>query len=179
MARPLQWCVDWNHLTFRQRFLIDGPFWSTRDRAYRDILRQLRKRSEADLAAWDAYPADVAKLAKELAGMIQAEGIWPFACFLPDDPADIVLAVHMDFTDKWDVLPAYYSIIKKESGAEMDVAFWERLQQGSMTYAEAVAEICMAKVNSPQSPTKRRSLWSRLLGGLREKARSLFGRSPS
>lgn len=152
MARPLKWCVDWNHLTFWQRFLINAPFWATEDRAYRDILRQLKERSEADLAAWDAQPADVAKLAKELAGMIQAEGIWPSACFLPDDPADIVLAVHMDFTDKWDVLPACCSLIEKDLGVEMDRAFWERLEQGTTTYGEAVTEICRAKTDGLGAP---------------------------
>jgi hypothetical protein len=63
--------VDWNNLTPRQRFVLTFSDWfGIRKKAYADLSRQLRARSETDLAAWSAYPEDV----KELAACLHLSG---------------------------------------------------------------------------------------------------------
>lgn len=138
-AKPLTWCLDWNNLKPKEKFLMGCPFVATEDKVYKDIVNQLKQRALDDLKAWDAYPKEVADLAKKISAVLQDEGVWPSAIFLPDDPADIPLGHYFDFTDKWDFMPISFKIIEKDLGIEMDMDFWESLSE--ITYAKAIETI--------------------------------------
>ena len=118
------------------------PFVATEDRVFADIVRQLNERTESDLAAWNKYPDGVRLMAGDLSEQLKSEGIWPSALFLPDDPADIPLGNRFGETDKWDFLPAVVSIVEKNLGIRMDMAWWNALPR--MTYAQAVEQIEMS-----------------------------------
>lgn len=129
------------------------PFAATEHRVRADILRQLSGRSAADLSAWDSYPPEVRWLAAELSSARMSHDIWPSAVFLPDDPADIPMGDHFGETDRWDFLPATFSIVEKEMGINMDAGFWDGL--AGMTYAQAVG--MMARKRAEQDAAKGRS----------------------
>lgn len=89
------------------------PFVATEDRVFADIVRQLSERTDSNLAAWRKYPDEVRLMASDLSERLKAEDIWPSSFFLPDDPADIPLGNRFGETDKWDFLPAAYTIVEK------------------------------------------------------------------
>jgi hypothetical protein len=136
-TKPLRWCVDWKNPSFKDRFLMGCPFVGTEDRAYKDIACQLKERTEADLAAWDAYPQAVRQLALGVATALKEERIWPSRVFLPTDPADIPF--DLQATDRWDLLPAAFAIVEKDFGIKMDPEFWGKLP--GMSYAQAIEEL--------------------------------------
>jgi hypothetical protein len=139
MAQPLRWCVDWHNPNFKVRFLMWLPLFGPDEKAYRDIVRQLSERTEKDLAEWDRFPPQVREMAQLLSASFKAEGIWPSALFLPDDPADIPFGYHLDLTDTWDMFPASICIAEAAVGVKMPAGFWECLE--NLTYAEVVEKI--------------------------------------
>ena len=128
------------------------PFTSTEDRAYDDIVRQLKERTETDLAVWDAYPPDVRQLALGVASAFKDKGIWPSRVFLPTDPADILF--YLRETGSWDMLPAAFEILEKDFGVEMDCGFWDKLAE--FTYVQAI-EIILAKKAEQSAQADARS----------------------
>jgi hypothetical protein len=140
MTEPLKWCLDWDHLTFREKLLMGAPFVATEDQAYRDVVRQLKKRTEVAMEEWAKYPQEVSQLAKSVSQALKSDGIWPSEAFVPDDPADIPFALRFDFTDKWDLMPYSIDLVEKRLGIKMQTNFWDRLN--TMSFAEAIAEIC-------------------------------------
>lgn len=152
MAKPLKWCLDWNNLSFKERFLMRTPFVGTEDKAYKDIVRQLEQRTKDDLSAWDKYPDEISQLANKISKLFEADGIWPNAIFLPDDPADIPFALRFDFTDKFDLIPASIYIIEKDLGIEMEIDFWENLEKLSFAQSIEIIKKSMDK-NQKHAPT--------------------------
>jgi hypothetical protein len=146
MRNPLKWCIDWSKPTFKDRFLMGSPFRATEDRVRQDIHRQLSERDETDLGLWNRYPPEVQLLAEHLTSRLKADGIWPSALFLPDDPADIPLGFKLGETDKWDFMPASVTIVEKDMGIVMDLAFWDGLSE--MTFAQAI-EMMIKKKAEP------------------------------
>ena len=153
MTTPLQWSIDWAKPSFKERFLMGCPFVATEDRVFADILRQLSERRESDLAAWDKYPDEVRLMVRDLSERLKAEGIWPSALFLPDDPADIPLGNRFGETDKWDFLPAVYTIVEKNLGIKMDMAFWDDLP--SMMYVQAVERMITQRAEQTGGTLRR------------------------
>jgi hypothetical protein len=140
-TKPLRWCLDWNNPSPKDRFLMGCPFVGTEDRAYKDIVCQLKERTEADLAVWDAYPPEVRQLALGVASALKDQRIWPSRVFLPTDPADIPF--HLRETDRWDLLPAAFGILEKDFGIKMESEFWDNLP--GMTYGQAIEELVAKK----------------------------------
>ena len=136
-------------MTFKERFLLGAPFVATEDKAYKDIISQLNERNESYLAAWDKYPPDIGRLAIDLSKRLQIERVWPSAIFLPDDPADIPLGGHFDFTDKLDFYPIAYSIVEKDMKIKMDTDFWNSLPK--MTFGQAIEKLYRKKVELSSS----------------------------
>ena len=153
MTKPLKWSIDWEHLTFKQRFLMGAPFVATEDKVHRDILQQLNGRTEADIAAWDTYSAEVSQLAKDVAARLKVERIWPSSIFLPDDPADIPLGGHFGQTDRYDLAPAAFAIVEEEAGIKLNLAFWEGLSH--MTYVQAVEQMIRQKAEQAGGTLRR------------------------
>jgi acyl carrier protein len=143
MAEPLRWCLDWDHLSRKEKFLMGAPFLATEDRAYRDIVRQLETRTVSQIEEWARFPGDVQDLARRISRALKNDGVWPSELFLPDDPADIPFALHFDFTDKWDSIHYSIDLVEKRFGIEIPIDFWERLD--TMSFAEAVTEILRHK----------------------------------
>ena len=156
--KPLKWNIDWENMTFKERFLLGAPFIATEDKAYKDIAAQLKERDDSYLSEWDKYSPDIKKLAIDLLNRIKNENIWPSAIFLPDDPADIPLGVHFDFTDKLDFYPIAYSIVEKDLKIKMDTDFWNGLHK--MTFGQAIEKLYKKKAElsasgNPASPSAR------------------------
>ena len=153
MTEPLRWCLDWNHLSRKEKFLKGAPFLATEDRAYRDIVRQLETRTVSQIEEWARFPRDVQDLARRISQALKNDGVWPSELFLPDDPADIPFALHFDFTDKWDSRHYSIDLIEERLGIEIPIDFWERL--ATMSFAAAITEICRNKAE--QSVATERS----------------------
>lgn len=129
LAKPLTWCVDWQNLTSKEKFLMGMPFIGPDIKAYKDIKRQLEERSEENLKEWDKYPEEISKLAKQIIDLYKKKNLWPNPLFLPQDPADIAFCLRFDLTDKYDLLPESMRIVEKDIGIEMDEEFWETLHK--------------------------------------------------
>ncbi|MBA4387280.1 MAG: hypothetical protein C0404_04820 [Verrucomicrobia bacterium] len=153
MTKPLKWSIDWAKPSFKERLLMGCPLVATEDRVYADIVRQLSERTESDLLAWNKYQEEVRLMAGALSEKLKAERIWPSALFLPDDPADIPLGNRFEETDKWDFLPAVYSIVEKDLGIKMDAGFWDGLS--CMTYVQAVEQMIRRKAEQAGSGSDR------------------------
>lgn len=135
MTKPLKWCVNWDNLSFKERFLIGTPFIGTDVIAYKDIVRQLKTRTEIDLENWDRFPDKISKIALNIMKLFKTNQIWPNPIFIPEDPADITFALYFDLTDKFDIMPASIDIVQKEYGIELDAEFWEELEKLSFLQA--------------------------------------------
>ena len=134
-------------MAFKDRLLMGSPVGATEERASKDIVRQLKERTEADLAAWDAYTPEVRKLALDLASALNDQGLWPSRVFLPDDPADIPLGWHLGQTDRWDLVPGAFAIVEKDFGIKLDLEWWTKALS-ELTYAQAI-ERMLAKNAEP------------------------------
>lgn len=122
---------------------MKAPFVATEDRAYRDIVRQLERRTAGSLDEWAGLPMDVQEMARAISHAVKADGIWPSDVFFPCDPADIPFGLHFDFTDRWDLVPYALDLVEKRLGVRMPDEFWEQLI--AMTFEEALTEICKRK----------------------------------
>jgi len=129
VVKLLTWCVDWQNLTSKEKFLMGMPFIGPDSKAYKDIRYQLSKRSDTDLQEWDIYPKEISKLAKRIIELYKKKGVWPNPIFLPQDPADIAFCLRFDLTDKYDLLPESMWIVEKDIGVEMEDEFWENLHE--------------------------------------------------
>ncbi|PID65798.1 MAG: hypothetical protein CR975_05740 [Gammaproteobacteria bacterium] len=125
--KPLTWCVDWQNLTAKEKFLMGMPFIGTDVKAYKDINTQLKTRSEADLQEWDSYPKEISELAKQIIELYKKKKLWPNPIFLPQDPADIAFCLRFDLTDKYDLLPDSIWVVEQDIGIKMDEEFWHNL----------------------------------------------------
>lgn len=144
MSEALKWSIDWRNLKPKEKFLMGAPFIATEDKVYKDIVRQLKERNHNDLEAWNSFPSNITNLANNISNSLMSEGIWPSTLFLPNDPADIPLGGYFDFTDKWDIFPAIFDVIKKDHGIQIDCDLWEKLPE--ITYVQAVQEIDRRKI---------------------------------
>ena len=154
MSQPLKPSVDLNNPSKKQRFLMGFPFLCPREKAYQEIVEQLKVRTEKDLEVWESHPTEVASLAKEVSEMLKSERVWPSSLFLPDDPAAAVFAINFDwFTDTWDLLPISFDIVEKRLGVEIDESFWlEEIYK--ISYFDAINHIIKKRAEqSSPSPS--------------------------
>jgi len=105
------------------------PFIGPDTKAYKDIINQLKERSEIDLKEWDNYPEEISKLAKRIIELYKKKNLWPNPIFLPQDPADIAFCLRFDLTDKYDLLPESMGVVEKNIGVEMEEDFWDNLHK--------------------------------------------------
>lgn len=129
---------------------MGAPFVATEDKARKDIIRQLERRSLDALEEWKGFPSVIQEMARTICEAAKSDGIWPSSIFLPGDPADVPFGLHFDFTDKWDCIPYAADLVEKRLGITMPLGFYTRLEK--MTFAEAVTEICRQKTEQGAVP---------------------------
>jgi hypothetical protein len=123
-TKPLEWPVDWNKLSFFQRVFMWNPFFGKAISIHRDISKQLDDRTKDGLSQWEKYPEETFNLSVQVSEILISSLGWPkSSCFIPDDPAEIILWDQTGDLDSAEAVNAIEELV----GVTMSDEFWEKL----------------------------------------------------
>ena len=136
-CKRLSWLINWENMSATDRVLKGLPFVGPQARAYRDILKQLKQRSNSCLEEWQSFSGEERVLAETLSSIIQDVLGWPNRYFVPSDPFGILVwDVHGDLATEETLaqIERQTGVVKKTSDE------WETLMQN--TLGDVVKAIC-------------------------------------
>lgn len=89
--QPLQWPVDWSKLTPWQRVMKDAPFVGVRARVFKEIVAQMRQRTEDSSKFWNQFSPAELDVKQRISKIALEELGWPNSHFFPSDLFEIIM----------------------------------------------------------------------------------------
>jgi hypothetical protein len=108
---PLTWNAT--NLSRWQSFIIGTPFICPIDKEINRLNKIIKQRNRNEVKSlWHVHDQSIQKHYQIASDYVYSNGPWHAPNFIPNDPTTIVFAMHLDYTDKYDLLPMWTEMLK-------------------------------------------------------------------